>query len=108
MSSNPRREELKAISAPFKILLQEGAIDTINEALCEMYKSQGHRELKTIHQWNEEGCRVKKGEKALLLWGKPRDKKKLNEAKEEGASEEEIETFFPVAYVFSNNQITKS
>lgn len=42
MSKNPRREELKAISAPLKNLLINGEVATINEALRKIYAEQGH------------------------------------------------------------------
>jgi hypothetical protein len=42
MSSNPRRAELKALCAGLSALKKEGAVETINEALVEIYKSQGY------------------------------------------------------------------
>lgn len=102
MSKNPRREELKAISAPLKSLLLNGEVATINEALRKIYAEQGHLQLKTLRQWNECGFVVKKGSKALLLWGAP---KKLHKKKEsESGEESDYSDFFPICYVFSENQ----
>lgn len=98
-----KREELKAISAGFKMLIKEGAIDSVNEGLATYYAEQGHTTLKTFKQWKEEGFKVKKGSKALLMWGQPKNYNKKEDApKKEGEKEEQ---FFPLAYVFSNLQV---
>lgn len=104
---NPRREELKALSAPLAVLKKSGAIDSINDALADIYAQQGHTELKSYKQWKESGKQVRKGEKALLLWGKPTErKKKEGEAQNQTAEgAEDNFSFFPVAYVFSNLQV---
>jgi hypothetical protein len=47
---------------------------------------------------------VKKGEKALLLWGEPR--KAAKQEKTTGNEKDEF-SFFPLAYVFSENQVEK-
>jgi len=104
MKTNLNREKLKALSNPLRILKKEGAIDSINEALVEMYQSQGHTNLKTLNAWNKEGKRIKKGEHALLLWGRPKEIA-IKKAKEQGTPEEELLNFFPICYVFSENQI---
>lgn len=103
MKSNPNREKLKQLSAPLKVLKKAGAIDSINEALVEMYESQGHKNLKTLYQWNQAGKRVRKGEHALLLWGTPKEIN-IKRAKEQGTPEDELLNFFPVCYVFSESQ----
>lgn len=100
--SNPKREELKKLSAGLKELVKIGAIPTINEGLKEIYKQNGHSELKTLRQWNREGKKIIKGEKALLLWGSPR---KINIAKKESSDEIEKMDFYPICYVFSNKQV---
>ena len=100
--TNPKREELKKISAPLKALLKDGAITTINEGLKEIYKASGHDELKTLRQWNRDGKRIIKGEKALLLWGSPRKIDLKKASKEEEADKMD---FYPICYVFSNKQV---
>lgn len=108
MSTNPRREELKALSKGFSMLKKQGAIESINEALVQMYSDNGFKELKSLRGWNKEDRLVKQGEKALLLWGRPtRRKKELQPAHTatQGTEEQEDEyEFFPVAYVFDVTQ----
>jgi hypothetical protein len=99
-----RREELKALSAGFKMLIKCGAIGSINEGLANYYREQGHAELKSYRRWQDEGFQVKKGSKALLLWGEPVRRKD----KEPTEPAEDDFSFFPVAYVFSNLQVEKT
>jgi hypothetical protein len=92
------RQDLKEKSNLVKPLVQMGEFDTINEALInKLYKSELHNEFKPLVVWNKEGKKVKKGEKAFTIWGKPRKAKNDD-------SEDEF-SFFPVCYVFSNKQV---
>jgi hypothetical protein len=100
---NERRAELKEISKGLRILLKEGAIDTINEGLKQMYRDNGHVELNTLKQWNRSGMIVKKGEKALLLWAV----KTKRTVKNEDTGEQDEFDFWTVCYVFSNKQVTE-
>lgn len=98
------RELLKELSAPFKALKKEGAIDSINSALIEMYKEQNPeiKEFKTFNQWIDEGKKILKGSKAYLVWGSPRPfTPEKSEVKED---EQEEQEFFPLCYLFSNLQ----
>lgn len=95
-----KRAHLKAISAPIKLLMKQGEVDSINEGLSVYYAQQGHINLNTFNGWIDKGFKVKKGEKALLLWGQP---KPIASKKENKEGEEE--DFFPVAHVFSELQI---
>jgi hypothetical protein len=80
-----------------------------NDALKIMYYQHGDEELNTLQQWNKKGFSVKKGEKALLLWGEPRHKKyKKDNKAEEGEENEDDLQFFPICYVFSKRQVTES
>lgn len=97
-----KREELKSLSAGYKMLIKEGAIDSVNEGLAMYYAEQGHTTLKSYRRWKEDGFQVKRGSKALLLWGQPKAYTKETTAKTEQEKEEQ---FFPVAYVFSNLQV---
>jgi hypothetical protein len=97
-----KREELKALSAGYKILVKQGAIDSINEGLAMYYAELGHKVLKSYRRWKEEGFQVKRGSKALLMWGEPQKLRKQEETKPEDKKEPE---FFPLAYVFSNLQV---
>ena len=80
----------------------------VNELLRDFYAGTGHTELKTFEQWKAQGYFVRKGEKALLLWGKPTaSKTAIQEATEQGKSEEDADTdFYPLAYLFSKQQVT--
>ena len=98
-----KRAELKALSQPLRNLLKEGVIKSINEGLKDIYTQSGHTVLNTLQQWNMLGKRVKKGEKALLLWSQPRHVERVNEV----TAEVEKFDFWPVCYVFSNAQVTE-
>jgi len=101
-----KREELKAISAPFKMLVKEGAIGSINEGLANYYAEQGHTILYSYNKWKEQGFQVKKNSKALLMWGEPQPlKKKTEDNVSKSENKEDEDTFFPLAYVFSNLQV---
>lgn len=94
-----KREELKLLSKPLAELKTNGNIKTINEGLKAIYSVQGHHEFKTFEQWERLGMRVKRGEKALYLWGS-QTTKTINE---EG-HEKEIK-FFPLVALFSDLQV---
>lgn len=98
-----KREELKALSAGFKMLVKEGAIGSVNEGLANYYAEQGHTTLKSYKQWQEQGYQVKKGSKALLMWGEPVPLR--NADKQPQTEDEKEEHFFPLAYLFSNLQV---
>ena len=96
-----KRDELRAISKTIKILVKEGKYDT---GLIEYYAENGHKNLKTIHQWNGLNMIVKKGEHALLLWGTPKKTGKKDEAKTPDQEEKEME-FYPLCFVLSDIQV---
>ena len=104
-----KRNELIGLSKPIRALVQNGEFATINEGLKHLYQQDGHTELKNIYEWNKAGKRVKKGAKALLLWGKPKKKAEQEEQgnqPQEGAEQaEDDRDFFPICYVFSNLQV---
>lgn len=97
-----KRAKLMAMSAQAKILVEMGEADSINEGLILLYEVEGHYNLKTFKEWLKAGKVVKKGEKALLLWGKPLRKQKDQEQKTEDHDDPD---FYPVAYVFSSQQV---
>ena len=97
-----KREHLKALSAGFKMLVKEGAIDSVNTGLVQYYAELGHTTIKSYRRWKEEGFQVKRGSKALLLWGEPKPIHKQEEPPKHGEKED---SFFPLAYVFSNLQV---
>lgn len=101
-----RRNELKELSAPLKELVAEGIHPTINDALIvEVYKVAGQT-LKTLRQWNKDGYRVKKGEKALMLWSKPVEKLKQPEDQTNTTPEDEDQPkLFGIALMFTERQV---
>jgi len=98
-----RRKHLIALSEAVRPNVgEDGEFGTVNEALKALYEEDGHEELNTIHGWNEQGYRVKKGEKALLVWGSPR-------RTQQGEDDEDKSTkFWPVCYLFSNLQVKEA
>lgn len=107
-----RRQALKSLCTNLKAAQNMGAYsdcNTMNELLKAFYAEAGHTELKTFQQWKENGYSVKRGEKAILLWGTPKATKESRQAAaEEGKNEDEAkEDFFPLAYMFSNKQVHK-
>lgn len=105
-----RRQALRDLSNELKSMAQiNGKEAHVNELLRDFYAGTGHTELKTFEQWKAQGYFVRKGEKALLLWGKPTaSKTAIQEATQQGKSEEDADTdFYPLAYLFSKQQVTR-
>ena len=76
----------------------------INEILIdEFYTDAENSEFHTFHGWKEKGMNIKKGATAFLIWGKKRSSKQ-GEAEPQN-DEEKAFQFFPVCYLFSNNQV---
>lgn len=93
------RVKLKFLSRQFSALKEAGTIRTINEGLKLIYLQHGHTILKTHDQWEQEGKRIKRGAKALYLWGKQTVK-----TIEENGEPKEIK-YFPLVALFSENQV---
>lgn len=76
----------------------------INDIIIKyFYKSPEHQEFHTFKGWLKEGHAVKKGEKAFLVWGRP--KAVQEQEKNPQAENDEESDFFPVSYIFSNAQV---
>ena len=113
------RDTLKTLSEEVKDLVDDGTFATINDAIMEtLYKQGGHRIFNTFMGWKRLGKKVKKGEKAFLLWGRPKDQHG-NPATDREENNQEAETavqdpteenykFYPIAYLFSNRQVEDS
>ena len=84
-----------------------GMEETPNQLLREYYAQAGHTELKTFDEWKQAGFYIRRGEKAILLWGHPKPSRQAKEAaKQAGKAEEEAKNdFYPLAYLFSNKQV---
>ena len=94
-----KRLEIKEISQTLKELKQHGDIKSINDGLKEIYRQQGSTDLRTFQQWKQAGFQVKRGQKALYLWGR-QSKKTVTE----NGTEKEV-TYFPLIPVFSEHQV---
>ena len=92
-----RRARLIELSTPLRALVKEGAIESVNEGLRQIYAQAGHTQLNRFFEWKNQGKQVRKGEKALLLWATPKQKVSTDTGEEW--------KFFPVCYVFSNLQV---
>lgn len=95
-----KRTILKQLSKPLQDLAKCGKIDSVNDGLKTIYQSDGHIVLKTFNQWRKDGKSVKKGERALCLWGSPKRK-----GEEHQEAEQDKLDFYPICYVFSNLQV---
>lgn len=101
-----KRQALKALSKEVMQFIEQEQAATVNEALVIHYAQQGHTNLHSFRGWLTEGKVVKKGEKALLLWGEPRQGGKIEKEKPQpGSQDDDDYKFFPLAYVFSEKQV---
>ena len=97
------RKALIALSQFIRLGVKEGAFDSVNEGLKETYIEQNPaiEEFKTFNQWRQEGATVRRGEKAYLIWGQPRQVAQVPE----GANEPEEFKYWPICYLFANTQV---
>ena len=103
-----RRKALKDLCNALQAAAKAAGIEQKpNELLRDFYAQSGHTELKTFEEWKQAGFYIRKGEKAILLWGHPKPSRQAKEAaKQAGKPEEEAENdFYPLAYLFSNKQV---
>lgn len=107
--SKEKRQYLRELSKKAKFILSLGSdeFETVNEVLVDQYTNQEgeESEFHTFKEWKRRGYTIKKGETAFLVWGKPRKLKAEDAAEEE---EKEGTSFFPVAHLFSSNQVERS
>lgn len=120
---NPNREKLLQMSADAKSLrdrMTQEATDaktaiwwqsqTLNAILLRyFYKVPDGMELGTFHQWKAKGCMIKKGEKALTIWGQPlkaqRAEKALAKGQEPPTEDEDGGDYFPMCFLFRADQV---
>lgn len=72
---------------------------TINEMIIQLYKAAGATTLKTFEGWKENGRKVKKGAKALIIWSGKKSGKEKEVSENESESQKEYK-FFGVAHLF--------
>lgn len=96
------RERLKELTEEVRPLIDQCRFETVNDALIAVhYRNEEHYTFNTYQGWRKEGKQVRKGEKAFLVWARPKDL--LRENDETG--KEDHQKFFPVAHIFSNAQV---
>lgn len=100
-----KRKTLIALSQSIRLMVKEGIFETVNEGLREMYEEENPdiSEFNTFKQWKEQGYTIKKGSKAYLFWGQPRTVSQVPE----GGEEPEEFKYWPLCYLFSDEQVTK-
>ena len=82
---------------------------TVNQLLMmTVYNPKGTLEFKKFNDWKAENKTVKKGEKAIFVWGQPTGIQKQKEAEKKGEdfdTESEELGKFPICFLFSNLQV---
>jgi hypothetical protein len=97
--------EIKAERAKTDKEAEYWATRTVNDMLFMiLYNPKNEREFNTFDQWRKTGKRVKKGEKAVFIWGMPRKATAKVETKTEQTLEE-IYKFWPICFLFSDLQV---
>jgi hypothetical protein len=107
-TANPRRAELKALSAQLKPMAHE-AQTSLNAALVFHYAEQTGKQaqdFKTLASWNEEGYIIKKGETSFMIWAKP-EKMTLNVEEGMIGKEAEVVTVYKLVHLFHIGQVLK-
>jgi len=80
---------------------------TVNDVLIINYKKESGCQLfKTFHDWKNDGYKVKKGEKAFRIWGKPI--KALKKSETDTSNEDQEFKMFPMCCVFNELQVEKN
>jgi hypothetical protein len=78
----------------------------INSILIDdFYTDNDNQEFNTFHEWIKKGQRVKKGEKAFLVWGRKRKNNQDQPTQEPKSEDEKQFSFYPLCYLFSNAQV---
>lgn len=103
-----RRKELQTLSGIAKKRMEadlEGY--TVNEALIQMYREANPKikDFKTLKEWNKLGFSVSKGETAFLVWGRPNQAQEEQEQTEPQSQDDNEELFYPLCYLFSDQQV---
>jgi len=108
MSKSPQYIENKKLliqlSKDLKAKDLHNELGSVNEALKAVYATEGHYEFDTYQGWKDRGKQVRRGEKALLFWGRPRKGKDKEKPIANSEDFKEYE-FFPLAYLFSQKQV---
>jgi hypothetical protein len=101
------RMELKTLSKIARVLVKDGAFNTINEAIIKTcYTDDTHQEFKKFHEWKKEGKMIIKGSKGFPVWTKPIDRNENTDNEIQNPNDEnEDSTYWGICYLFSNAQV---
>lgn len=84
---------------------EDFVVPTINDLLLDSYKEMtGAREFRTFRNWAKIGKFPRKGQKAWVIWSKPRKAEAKLETTEGDEVKQEYE-YWPVCFIFSNQQV---
>lgn len=102
-----KKRALIALSKLAKAIQEEDEEErNINSILIDdFYTDKQHQEFNTFHEWIKKGKRVKKGEKAFLVWGRKRKSNQDQATPEPQTKDEKEFSFYPLCYLFSNAQV---
>lgn len=101
-----KRQQLKTLSQSLVARREMGEYmgnedDTVNGLLRFYYACKGYTNLKTFKEWKKKGFTVRKGEKALLIWGMPvaskAERERIEELKNKVGKRMRKRTFFRCA-----------
>lgn len=109
---NPRRAELRALSAELRPAVKAGLFPTMNAAILAHYAAEtGATEWRTFAEWRRMGRPVKKGESGFPVWALPR-RLAVGTVSGDAATLQAITgaepqgpEFFPVCYLFHVGQV---
>ncbi len=75
----------------------------VNDIIVNYFYTDAiNTEFHSYKGWQDLGMQVKKGSKGFLIWGRKRQN--IND-KQASTEEKDQYKFFPLAYIFSNNQV---
>lgn len=99
------RKKIIVLSQQARLLMEMEEAGSVNEGLIMIYEqnNEGANEFNTFAQWKDKGYVIKKGSKAFLVWGQPRQVSQTPE----GATEPEEYKYWPICYLFANTQVHK-
>lgn len=103
-----RRNKLIELSNEARAIRDEEGLECpLNDIIIErFYSDESHTEFHTFNGWRKLGYKVTKGSEAFVIWGKKR-KVEVAQSEETENEEEKSYKFFPLAYLFSNQQVEK-